>query len=441
MEIQMNRLPAGPRSTVVLAARYLHDACAYYARCESRYGDPFTLPTPFGPLVVTGAPEGIQTIYTADPDTFDIFAKSSVEPFLGASSLMLSTGETHSRNRRLLLPRFHGRHIDQFAAAMAEAAARAMARWRPGKSFVAQDEMHHISLDIILKVFFGAKAEILAPIEDALLIAQQSITPAITFLPCIRHQFAGLGPWARFRRAMENFDRVIFQMIREARLQPSEDNILGLLLTARYEDGEGLSDVAVRDEIVSLVAAGHETLASALAWALYWLHREPAALTRLREETADVGTNFERLFALPYMDAVCNETLRLCPILPEVTRLLRRPLKLLGYTLPAGVGVASVATLVHMREDLYPQAHEFRPERFLSRKYSPFEFVPFGGGTHRCLGASFAIFEMKIVLAKILRDCRLRLLTPGPIRPRRRSVPFGPQRGVVFMVEEEYSRA
>lgn len=434
----VDRFPPGPRWMPLIVARYLRDPCGFYARCVRLYGDPFLMPTPFGPLVVTGRPEGIETIFAADPDTFDIFAQSSVQPFLGASSLMLSTGGSHLRMRRLLMPRFHGRQVVQFSSTMQAIATEAAAGWPMGQPFVAQEAMQALSFEIILRVFFGAKEHRKALLRTSLHAVQQTTSPAITFVSMLRHQFGGFGPWAKFCRAMKRLDDTVYSLIAEARHTSSEDDILGLLLSVRHEDGSGLSDLEIRDQLVSLVAAGHETLASALAWALYWLHRHPEVLTHLCDEltTVEDDAEFKQLMTLPYLDAVCNETLRLSPILPEVPRLLRRPFQFLGYSLPAGYGVASIASLVHMREDLYPAAGEFQPQRFLQRKYSPFEFVPFGGGTHRCLGATFAFYEMKVVLAALLRHCRFSIHAATAVRPRRQqSFPFGPHGAFKLVLE------
>ncbi len=431
-------LPPGPRSFPLIAAHYLRDSYGFYARCVKRYGDPFSLVTPWGPLVVTGRPEGIETIFSAPPESFGIFARTVVEPFLGPTSLMVTSGHEHLRNRRLLTPRFHTRSVSHHAAAMAELTRQEASRWPVGTPIVAQDAMHAITLEIILTVFFAAKDERKEALRNALLAVQRTMSPAIAFLPFIRREFGGVGPWARFQRAMRHLNGIAQQMIDEARRREAGDDLLSVLVGVRDEEGHGYSDVEVRDQLVSLVYAGHETLAGSLAWTLYWLHRHPATLDRLREELATTGSagGTGRLASLAYLDAVCNESLRLGPIVPEVTRLLRRPMTLLGYQLPAGVTVAPSIALVHMNEAIYPRPLEFRPERFLDRKYSAFEFIPFGGGTHRCLGASLAMYEMKIVLATILRCCRFRLVTKGSVRPTRRGVLLGPHDGVVLALEQ-----
>lgn len=429
------RLPRGPRLFPLVAAQYLADSYGFYQRCVRRYGDPFTLRTLWGPLVVTGRPEGIEAIFTEPHDHYGIFARTVVEPFLGPTALMVTSGREHSRNRRLLTPRFHTRSVSHHTAAMVGLTAERVRQWPIGQPFIAQDAMHAITLEIILRVFFGATDERKDALRQALLAVQRTMGPAIAFLPIIRHEFGGIGPWARFQRAIRELDAIAQTMIDQARASEPRDDVLSMLVGVRDEAGHGYSDIEVRDQMVSLVYAGHETLAGSLAWTLYWLHRHPATLQRLREEI-DAASDLTALLGLPYLDAVCNESLRLGPIVPEVTRRLLRPMTLLGYDLPAGVTVAPSIALAHLNEATYPRPHEFLPERFLGRKYSPFEFLPFGGGTHRCLGAALAIYEMKLVLATILRCCRLKLVTDGPVRPTRRGVLLGPHDGVVLAPEQ-----
>ena len=204
------------------------------------------------------------------------------------------------------------------------------------------------------------------------------------------------------------------------------------MLAARHEDGTGMSDLELRDELLTLLFAGHETTGIALAWACYWLHREPAALERLRAEVDGLGEDPdpEALVKLPYLEAVCSETLRLYPIAPDVPRMLAGPLEVGGYLLQPPVGVAVSTTALHRREELYPEPDKFRPERFLERRFSAFEYTPFGGGFRRCIGAAFATYELKLVLAAFVRGAELELAEPGEVKPQRRNLVVGPGSGV-----------
>jgi cytochrome P450 family 110 len=427
------RLPPGPLLFAPLA--FARDACGYYARCARRFGDPFTLRTQFGALVITGHPEGLRAMFTAPPDRLAVFAGKVVEPFLGPTSLMLTSGERHRRDRQLVMPPFHGARTAAYSDLILEHTRRAIAGWRPATPLVAQREMQHLTLGIILELLFGEGAgDRFAALRGDLERSQEVLHPLVVFLVPLRRDL-GLGPWGRFRRAVARVDAAIYAAIAERRASGAPgDDVLGLLLAARFAGGGELSDGEVRDQVVSLIAAGHETLASALAWALYWLHREPETLSRLAAEVDALGDapSPEAIAALPYLQAVCSETLRLNPVAPEATRLLLQPLEFMGYRLPAGVAVGSVATLVHMRPELYPEPEAFRPERFLERRYTAFEFIPFGGGAHRCIGAGLAMHEMKLVLATLLRRCRFRLAAGGPARASRKSIIYGPGTTVVL---------
>jgi cytochrome P450 len=436
----MKGLPPGPRLSAIVVFNILRDPCRYYELCAQRYGDPFTLSTPFGPLVMTGRPEGGRQIFTAPHETFDIFARSLVEPFLGSTSLMLSSGRQHLRRRQLMMPGFNRAALRRYGGLIAAEARRFSSALHDKAQCIAQEAMHDLTFAVILRLFFGPESEQRRAITAAFLAAWHAIGPLITFLGPLRTDLLGFGPYARFRRSVKALDAAIDTLVAQRRAQPRDDSILDLLLHALYPDGSGLTNAEVRDELVSLVAAGHETVSSSLSWVLFWLHRDDRPLTMLLAELAeadDPATDPEAIAALPYLDAVCRETLRLSPILPEVTRKLREPFNLLGYRLPAGVGVACVGSLVHMREELYPEPRLFKPERFLDREFSAFEFVPFGGGAHRCLGAQFALFEMKLALATLLRQHRFRLLSPEAQRAgRQRSIPLGPARPVLLEVSE-----
>jgi cytochrome P450 len=210
------------------------------------------------------------------------------------------------------------------------------------------------------------------------------------------------------------------------------DDILSLLLAARYEDGSAVSDEGLRDELKTLLIAGHETTAIALAWAFYWLHREPNVYHRLQAELLGLGhpPDPDDLLRLPYLSAVCDEALRLYPVIGAITRRLRQPMALCGYTLPAGIAVGAAVALTHLDPALYPDPHRFRPERFLGHTYTPFEYLPFGGGARRCIGAAFAVYEMKIVLGSILVQHRLGLVDDKPLHPKPRTFTIGPPGGV-----------
>jgi cytochrome P450 family 110 len=439
----VHSLPPGPRFEKIAMINALRDACTYYARCAKRFGDPFTLPTPFGPLVMTGRPEGIRAIYSAEPESVEIFVKEPV-PFLGPTSLVQSSGRQHIRRRQVIMPLLSRSSLIDYCAAISDIATRFAAGLKPGDHFVAQEAMHELSLQIILRIFFGMEFAQLEAVREAFLTAQRAMHPSFIFFGLLRRRFFGLGPWARVCRARETLDATIHAVIAGRRAGPPSGGLLDLLLAARFADGSLMSDMEIRDQLVTLVAGGHETLAVGLTWALYWIHRQPQIRERLLAELDQAGwpTDSETVAGLPYLDAVYRETLRLNPIIPEVPRRLRRSFDLLGYQLPAGIGVCAVASLVHMNEELYSDPGSFRPDRFLERRYSAFEFVPFGGGLHHCVGATFAMYEMKIVLVTLLANHLFRLIADDPMRScrQRNAVIFGPRSPVVLVVDARKSR-
>lgn len=240
------------------------------------------------------------------------------------------------------------------------------------------------------------------------------------FIPWLQHEFGGIGPYARMRRCFAALDALLQEQVERARAQPGDD-ILSLMLAARHEDGEAMTDAELRDELRPLLIAGHDTTAAGLTWVVDLVHRHPRVLARLQDELDGLGPEPDpgQYATLPYLDAVCKEALRIRPVVNEAARMLVAPLRVGDHELPAGVGVAPSILLIHRRPDIYPEPALFRPERFLERTFSPFEFLPFGGGHRRCLGAAFALFEMKVVLGTMLSRWQLRLLdfeAPAPVR-------------------------
>jgi cytochrome P450 len=410
-------------------------------RYASTYGDPFRLPTKHGPLTVTGAPEAIRAIYTADPDTFGVWGARAAEPVFGTTSLVVATGAHHRRDRKLLTPSFNTSTMRAYAEAIAEAAGAAAARWAPGRPFSMLESTQAIALDIIVRVVFGVEGEArVQTTRAAVLDLLHALHPLIILFPSLRRDFGGVGPWARHKRALTALDALLSEQIhaRRAATGEAQKDIVSLMLSARDDDGTAMSEAALIDQLRTLLFAGHETTAVALAWTLYLLHREPEALARVQEEIAGLGKDPDpdAFASLPYLEAACLEGLRMHPPVVDVGRVTRKPFDLMGYTIPAGEGILPSPLLLHAREDLYPEPERFRPSRFLERKFSPFEYIPFGGGARRCLGAAFALYEMKVVLGTLLGAHRLRLASPAPIEHVRRGITMGPRGGVPMILEE-----
>ncbi len=404
--------------------------------CRDRYGEYFTLRlSPDRTQVICSDPEAVRTVFTASPDHL-LAGKSNaiLSPLLGNRSVLILDRGEHLRQRRLLLPPFHGERMMAYAETMREVAERRVAEWPRGESFPTQPTMQAITLEVILRTVFGLEDEegterVGAPLRR-LLDATASQLRLFALQVTSSENPRPRSPWGRFNLLIEEADRVVYEQIR-ARREAGEDgheDVLSLLLAARDEDGEALTDLELRDELMTLLLAGHETTATALSWTLERLVRHPDVLARLEAEVRD-GEGEE------YLDAVIKETLRLRPVVPAVGRYLEAPLAVGPHVLPAGVYLNLSIFLLHRRPDLYPDPLAFRPERFLERPAGTYEWIPFGGGTRRCLGASFALFEMKVVLRAVLEQLRLRPEAGRDERTGRRAITFTPARGGRVTVE------
>jgi cytochrome P450 len=309
--------------------------------------------------------------------------------------------------------------------------------------------MQAISLRVILRAVFGLDeglrfqqlSQLLTSLLDTF---NPPLSSSLLFIKALQQDLGPWSPWGRFLRQKQQIDELLHAQIQERRAENdlSRTDILSLMLSARDENGQPMTDDELRDELMTLLFAGHETTATALAWALYWIHYLPEVREKLLEELDALGENPDpgEIFRLPYLGAVCSETLRIYPVgLFAFGRMLRSPINLMGYELPAGMMLSPCIYLVHHREDLYPEPKRFKPERFLERQYSPYEFIPFGGGNRRCIGIALAQYEMKLVLATILRKKQLALIDNRPIKPVRRGVTMAPAGGVRMVLTGDRS--
>ncbi len=409
----------------------------FLAGQHAEHGDVFTMRLPQeGPWVVLAHPDAVREVFTGDPDKLLAGEGNEIlSPILGPRSILLLDGPEHLRERRLLLPPFHGERMQRYGTLMREVAEAEIGTWPPDEAFPLAPRMQAVTLEIILRAVFGLHD---GPRLEGLRAGLARLLDLVSH-PAAFASVVVFGPERAvrtpvFRRVMEPVDRLIAEEItarRGAADLAERDDILSLLLQATDtqppaaagtgEAGEPMGDAEVRDELVTLLVAGHETTATALSWAVERLLRTPDALRRLREEAHDGGSE--------YCLAVCHETLRLRPVLPLVLRRLTEPMTIAGHDLPAGVKVAPCISLVHRRADLYPDPLAFRPERFLGVKPGTYEWIPFGGGVRRCLGAAFALYEMQAVLTAIARHAALRPTRPERERTMRRSITFAPHRG------------
>ena len=404
-----------------------------------RYGDVFSSRFPiFGRVVYIADPALVKEVFRGDATTFHAGEANTLAlgDALGAHSLLTLDEERHLSQRKLLLPPFHGQSVRRYVDVMAEATEREVARWPVGEQIELRPRMQAITLDVILRAVFGVRDDERMDLFRERIPPLGETTSVLNWLPLMDRELGGITPAARFRRALAAVDELIYAEIAERRAEPDRttslrtgdrpvlahdqrDDVLSLLLRARHEDGSPMSDAELRDELMTLLTAGHETTATGLAWAFERLLRTPRVLERLTGSLDDDE----------YVDAVVKETLRVRPVIVDVARKLTREIVIAGWRLPAGTLVLPAIAVLHARPDLYESPAEFRPERFLDGAPAPYTFIPFGGGSRRCLGAAFATLELREVLRAVAARFELRPDRSEGERMRRRSITLTPARG------------
>jgi cytochrome P450 len=402
----------------------LRDYVGFMDRCLKRYGDTFTVRfVGMGKLVYVAHPAAIKEVFTGDPEVLHAGeANALMEPVLGPNSVLLLDERPHMRQRRLLLPAFHGDSIRRYAELIGEVARREVGSWPLGRAFPLRPRMQAVTLEVILRAVFGIREA--ARLERLRILLPDLVERAsvVMWFPWLRRDLGPGSPWRRFVRVRAAVDGLLYDEIRRRRAVTADgDDVLSMLLRARDEDGAEMTDAELRDELMTMVVAGHETTATGLSWALELLLRHPESLERLEADLAEGSDS--------YLDAVVRETLRVRPVVPDVGRVLAAPMTIGGWDLPTGVYVVPGITAVHRRDDLYPEPHAFRPERFLDGQPESYGWIPFGGGTRRCIGASFAQLEMKVVLRTILASARLAAEGDRPERMKLQNVTLVPARG------------
>jgi cytochrome P450 len=395
--------------------------------CHDRYGDMFTVRiAQEGTWVLLADPAHVKQVFTGDPGVFHAGeANEILLPLVGDNSVLLLDDAAHMQQRKLLLPPFHGKRMERYGELMRDVALAEIETWPKGQPFQLQPRMQGLTLEVIIQAVLGVREP--ARLEEVRTTLRTLLSDIMS--PQSAALLVLLGP-RRFRRlplvrkGLAPTDGMLYDEIARRRADPDledREDILSLLLQARHEDGQPMTDVELRDELVTLLVAGHETTATALSWALERLVRHPAKLERLREDV--------RAGEDDYLDAVVKETLRLRPVLPLVVRKLTEPVEIGDYLLPEGTRVAPCIYLLHRREDVYPEPHAFSPERFLEQPAGTYTWIPFGGGVRRCLGASFAMFEMKQVLSALVERLEIAAAQPRSERVRRRQITLAPSRG------------
>lgn len=428
----------GPQTPRVLRMmKLIARPLEYLEDYGQRYGDIFRVGNSSPPVVYVGNPKAIQEIFATSPDRFQTGGGGKVlQLLLGEQSVVLLDGDRHQRQRKLLMPPFHGDRLRAYGQLICDTTQQVTAaQWQLGQPFPVRLTMQEITLRVILKAVFGIsngnRYDQLRRLLSSLLDSIGSpLSASLIFFAALQQDWGAWSPWGRFLRLKQQVDRLILDEIRDRQISGSSGNdILSLLLSARDEAGQPMTEAELRDELVTLLLAGHETTASALSWALYWVHYLPEVQEKLRSELTNLGPQPQPgdLARLPYLAAVCQETLRVYPVtLTTGVRALKAPMTLLHYEIEPETVLFPCTYLLHHREDLYPNPKQFRPERFLERQFAAHEYIPFGGGHRYCIGAAMAMLEMKLVLATIVAHWQLLLVNPRPIKPVRRGLTVAP---------------
>ncbi|KAA0019419.1 cytochrome P450 [Antrihabitans cavernicola] len=438
--------PRAPRLSVVHAIAASLNPDRYFRWRRARDGDTFLVRFPgFTPVLFTSNPDGARDVFRAPVDILEPPRPNPIGPLVGDASMILISGERHRRDRALMMPPFHGERMRAYGRLIRDSAVQEMSTWKAGDRIDARAASRAITLRVILEAVFGVDSharrdEYTRTVADFL----GSYTGALMLAPVLRRSLLGHGPWDRFVRLRAEFDALLAEDVAHRRSEVDSDrtDILSMLLASRYEDGSAIDDADLREQLRSLLVAGHETTATSVTWALFHLLRAPDVLERVLDEIESLGPDPapELIAKLPYLDAVCHETLRLHPAVPIILRKLTEPLTVDGFAAPAGGIVGIVLPLLHSHRDVWTDPTAFDPDRFVGARFTPFEYAPFGGGHRRCVGFALAEYEMRIVVATILSRARLALPARALRRPAPISVPHNiatsPRRSIIFEVDD-----
>lgn len=424
---------------------WIADPLGFQDKCSRKYGDIFTMQLgALGSFVLIGNPQVIQEIFSQD-SKFDIGRGNAIaEPLLGKNSLMLMDGDRHRRERKLLMPPFHGERLQTYAKQICLITEQVASSWQVGQPFVARTAMQQISLEVILKVVFGLSEgeryqTLKRLLTDWLDMTDSPLRSSMLFFRFLQRDWGSWTPWGKMKQRQRQIHELLQTEIEERKTIRNEESvksrtdILSLMMAVKDENGQAMTNDELRDELLTILFAGHETTATTLAWAFYQVYQRPDIHERLLQELEGLGQEASpmAIAKLPYLTAVCQEALRMYPVLPGIfARIVQSPMKIAGYLFEPETILLPTIHLVHQREDLYPEPQQFKPERFLERHYSPSEYFPFGGGTRRCLGYALAQLELKLVLSTIVSQCQLSLAEKKPVKPQRRGFTLAPTGGV-----------
>ena len=431
--------PPGPRIPSPLATyRLIKTPYQLLESVHREFGDTFTLNLMRpGRVVFVSHPDKVQSVFTTLSRKLVAGQTNSfLSPFLGENSVLLLDGPRHSRQRRLILPSFHGERMKMFGNLMRDTAYQTIASWKPGQEVRIRTAMQAITLRVIVETVFGSEMSRRTPEIIEMVSGTLTIPTLLTFLPFLRVNLGSWSSWGRFLNWRNRLDKLFYGEISRRRAAGIDDpkDVMDMLMLARDEDGSMMTDQEVRDELLTLMLAGHETTALSLTWAVATLLQHPEVLAKLRAELNEVVGDrpvaLEDIRRLKYLDAVIKESMRLNLLFPIIIRKAVEPVELDGYELPVGTGVAAGTLLTHRRPDLYPNPTEFRPERWFEGPIHQFGWYPFGGAPRRCLGMDFAWFEMTLILASIIPHVNMELIPGQDLTPTRLGLAIVPPSGV-----------
>ncbi|MEA5470059.1 cytochrome P450, partial [Spirulina sp. 06S082] len=418
----MKKLTATPKSPyLVQLLNWTLNPIEYLEKLSIEFGDIFQLRfSPTRSIVLVSDPEGIETIFASDEKLFNAGGNVVLRPFLGDNSLLTLSGQRHKQHRKLIMPSFHGERMKSYGEIICQITREVFAEIQSQTTFSTRAKMQEITLEVILQTIFGLqKGGQYDNIKELLLsflkIFSSPLRSLIIFFPILQKDLGKWSPGGRVIEGREQLYHLLQAEIEERRKNPDllGEDILSLMMSAKDENGESLEDLELKEEMITLLFAGHETTATSLAWAFYWIHRCPEIREKILQELETLGNNPEPdlIAKLPYLNAVCKETLRIYPIIPiALPRTNKFPLDLMGYHFEPETRFAPCIYLLHHREDLYPDSKQFKPERFLECQYSPYEYIPLGGGRRRCMGYAMALYEMKLTIATVPQNHSLELL-------------------------------
>lgn len=389
-------------------------------------------------------PQAIKELFSNEKQKFDVCENKSVQALIGKYAINTLVGKEHKRQRKFLMPPLNAKRMRTYGDMICHLTKEIVDRKALNETFSAHDMMKEISLEVMLKVVFGLySGERYQKLKHLLPLLLKLLASPLVFFPFLQLDLGNWSPWGKFVRVRQEIGDLLYAEFAERRAEKDFErtDVLSLLMEAKDEEGQPMTDEELRDELITMLLGGHETTVSGLTWNLYWTHRKPEIADKLREELVSLGDDPQpmTIFKLPYLTAVCKESLRYYhPGLVIFPREVKEPVEILGYSLKPGTKVIACTYLLHHREDLYPDNKEFRPERFLEKKYSTNEFLPFGYGMRHCVGEGLAMFEMKLVLATILSNYKLTLEESEPVGAKFHGFTLGPDTEVKMMLQERW---